>query len=263
MTEAIFKIKYDFVCSIGENCATAAYLKMCCLRDASYPFDWVAGMPVPQRVDMLLNGFPHFLRKEDLVPEDFYPFGQDKETGTPVKTFRDKFTNVIFVHDFTNTKSLDEEYPGVKAKYDRRIKRLLQKIQDSKRILLVSRQWEDPYNYQEILDMQKNLSKAYPDKLINLLCLENDVTKTAPEYISLSEHVLLVKHSLVGHGYKGNVPNNMEIFTQIQIPGLWWLKLKRRMLRKAIRVLASLRYPFSHKKRHEFMEEKKKKWLRE
>ncbi len=263
MTEALLNVKYDFVCSIGENCATAAYLKMCCLRDASYPFDWVAGMPMQLRVDMLLNGFQGFLEKENLVPEDFYPFGQDKETGTPVKTYRDKYTNVIFVHDFTDPIPFDEAFPKVKAKYDRRITRLLKKIQDSKQILLISRQWKDPYDYKDVLKMQERLAEAYPDKLINLLLLENDNTKSAPEYVPLSEHVLLVRHALVGKGYKGNVPNNMSIFSQIRMPMLWWRILKRKMLRKTMRVLASLRYPFSHKKRHQFMEEKQKAWLRE
>ena len=254
---------YDFVFSIGENCATAMYLKSCCLRDASYPFDWLAGMPIPKRIELILSGFSRFMEKEDFVQESFYPFGMDRETGTPETTYRNTYTDLLFVHDFKEPIPFDEAYPKVKEKYERRINRLLKKLQDSQRILLVGRQWHSTFDVQAIVEAHEKLVRAYPGKIINILILQNDMTKRHAEYIPVSEHALLVKHALHGKRFKGNIPNNMEIFTRIKMPNLFWRRLRHRVLQKIIRVLATLHYPFSHKKRHQFMDEKKKAWLRE
>lgn len=64
MNHMIFNTEFDIVISIGEDCSCAFYLKDLCLRDASYPFDWLCNATFEKRIELIVNKFDGFYSKK-------------------------------------------------------------------------------------------------------------------------------------------------------------------------------------------------------
>ena len=67
------KIEYDFIVSIGADCACTRYLRKNNLQKESYPFDWLTDVWSPGgalggRFDLILNDFKDFMEFDDLKP---------------------------------------------------------------------------------------------------------------------------------------------------------------------------------------------------
>jgi len=60
------KEKYDFIVSIGSDCTCSGILRARKLQDFSFPFDWLAGGRLNDRISLVVNDFKDFLNKEDL-----------------------------------------------------------------------------------------------------------------------------------------------------------------------------------------------------
>jgi len=130
----LFNRKFDLVISLGDDCACAMYLKKFFLREASYPFDWLCHATFEKRIELIVNNFNGFLKKENLRwfarsetdPHDFKnDYYADIETG------------FHFLHDFKEGVPLDIAYDPVYEKYQRRIARLYYNTAKAKRILFV------------------------------------------------------------------------------------------------------------------------------
>lgn len=121
---------YDIVFSIGEACSCSSSLRASGLQLLSYPLDWVFGRDFVGRCEILASGFSDYINKNDLE----YVFS---ERSIKCKAYHNKLNDITFNHDFLEDTPFDEMYDVVFEKYQRRIKRLLDKLSNSKRILIV------------------------------------------------------------------------------------------------------------------------------
>ena len=146
--------KYDLIVPLGSFCATARFLQKKGLRKQSLPFDWIKPIPINQAIDFIENGFTDFLNPEDL---EQLPVADGKNFN--VLNIR---TGVYFVHDFPKELTVSDYFPTVKAKYDRRIKRLYDSIATSKDILFlhIHNPPQDGVPCDETITNDENISKA-------------------------------------------------------------------------------------------------------
>lgn len=122
--------EYDLIFSLGEACSCATALKDANLRLASYPFDWMFGSDFLNRCKMLASKFERFIEKEDLE----FSF---EARSIKCNAYYNNYNNIVFNHDFLKDLPFDEAYKLVREKYDRRIQRLLNDIEKSKRVLVL------------------------------------------------------------------------------------------------------------------------------
>ena len=133
------KRSYDIIYSLGCNCSTAGFLNKHYLRNTSGPFDWWAVTPFPEefdwRIRLICTHFEGFMQKENMERE---PLPEGAPEDTLFQNYLDHFgPGFHFPHDFPAGVPFEQAYPKVKAKYERRIARFYQKIQESERVLLV------------------------------------------------------------------------------------------------------------------------------
>lgn len=166
---AIPKEEYDAIISLGNNCASTIILREAGLQEKTFPFDWLASDSFESRILMLINGFKDFFNREDFfIREDYIA------TDKKFDAYKNHRTEFYFYHDFSKEQSFDDVFDEVKVKYERRIKRLYEKIAVSKKILFV---WFDKKNVltnQQINNAYALLSKKFPNQNISFLILEND-----------------------------------------------------------------------------------------
>lgn len=164
----MFRAKFDRVISIGEQCGCALYLRKHFLRFASYPLDWIGGPDFGTRVDLITRRFAGFLEREDLVFSEVTP---DMKHDVWVN----KVTGFHFVHDFDHGKAMDEAFPEVKRKYDRRIERFFRHIDAARRVLLVYWSRDKMVPAEELVPAQQRLSRFF-GKDVYLLVIQHDAT---------------------------------------------------------------------------------------
>ena len=165
----LFDTKFDLVISIGEDCACSSYLRRCKLQDFSYPFDWLTKASFITRMELILNDFSDFLKKENLYSLDKSKYNQIDEK---CDYWADKKYDFYFYHDFPAGEPFEQSYPAVKEKYSRRTKRLYDQIEKSDKILFV---WWSRDKHQDVEVVQNyyyKLIKRFADKSIYLLLIE-------------------------------------------------------------------------------------------
>lgn len=133
MKEDMMKKKYDLVFGIGAACLCSQMLRKTGLQFSSYPFDWLYGTDFSGRVDILTNDFKDFVNKEDLT----FINATNGDKDNPCDVYNNVKNGITFNHDFPQGVPLEQSYPAVKAKYDRRIDRLLKRIERSENTLIV------------------------------------------------------------------------------------------------------------------------------
>ena len=158
---------YDLVLPLGGKCSCAQVLQKRGLRLASYPFDWLYGSNLRGRTDLVMKGFCGWLEKGDLRERPPVPWN-DKAI------YENTVTGLGYSHDFLLGQSLDEQYPDVKAKYDRRIARLLQNLSAAKRTLLF---WIQVPAYGRIPEGDLDyclqaFRRRYPENQVDLLAFD-------------------------------------------------------------------------------------------
>lgn len=180
---------YDTIFSLGEACSCTDVLRNSFLQFCSYPFDWINGPEFIERCKIVAAKFDRYINKEDLI------FSQYVES-TGMNVYLNKYNNVVFNHDFKATVPFDEMYEISKKKYDRRISRLLDNINSSKRVLMVY--IETPttnhkiVDDSEILEGYRIVKEAFSSDIeINLVYISNKkdikTTKTL-----LNENILKI-----------------------------------------------------------------------
>lgn len=163
---------FDAVFSLGYNCRCAMYLRDAHLRDCSSPFDWVTGAGFEQRIDMLTSTFEGWLVKENLkLVEQTLPPGALKEH----ERYDDQKTGFVYLHDFDVGASFDVAYESVVAKYDRRIRRLQQRLDTGGRYLFVW--WSvEPLSTDRLLSGLDRVQRRFGMSEISLLAVDNQET---------------------------------------------------------------------------------------
>lgn len=101
--------------SLGWYCGTAASMEKHGLRSFAYPFDWVSSLDFGGVFYQMETNFAEFLEYDNLEQ-------------TSITTFRDMKYNLIFPHDIEL--SLKKEYSKIYEKYQRRIQRFRDSIEE-------------------------------------------------------------------------------------------------------------------------------------
>lgn len=164
------KGQYQAVFSLGDNCLPAIQLERNGLRPYSGPLDWLA---IPQITDLnrlLLNRFSGFM--------DLNHLQVISKVSDRLFLVEESFYHLYFNHDFfthNNTENQLSAHPEVKAKYDRRISRFLEKIATSQRILFI----HTGGTFDEILTLNTVLSQI----VVNDYCLLHVIHAPIPGII--------------------------------------------------------------------------------
>lgn len=178
--------KYDVIFSIGSACLCSQMLRRSGLQFCSYPFDWLAGCDFSGRIDFLVSDFKDFFNRED-----FHFTGKDNaDEHNPCDVYENNKTGIAFNHDFARGVPFDVSYPAVKAKYDRRINRLLNDIDSHKNILIVFTEVpsgnSENINDDILISGYNKIIQRFPNKNIDLLyisCTPNKSERQIGEHI--------------------------------------------------------------------------------
>ncbi len=163
--------KYEVIFSIGSACLCSQMLRRSGLQFCSYPFDWLFGCDFSGRIDILISGFKDFLNKEDL----HFTGKCNSDERNPCDVYRNDKTGITFNHDFAQGVPFDVAYPAIKAKYDRRINRLLNNIDNHKDILIVFTETPSQDHTTDVISDDVLISgydkiiQRFPNKNIDLL----------------------------------------------------------------------------------------------
>ena len=173
------KKSYDLIFSIGEACSCTQSLRDSKLQVFSYPLDWLFGSNFEGRMSILLNDFERFIDKDDLKYSFYTP-------SIKCDAYENTFNGIVFNHDFLKRVEFNEMYKQVKAKYDRRIARLLSQIRRAKSILIVYLETPNCVNKLTdddiITEQLHKIKEKYPNKIINILYFTNDKDMNSMEY---------------------------------------------------------------------------------
>ncbi len=157
--------EYHFVCSFGCNCSVAYQLKYRGLRTDAYPFDWVyykSEKAIYTIANNFKDGFKNYMLKENLkempVNKSHLGFVQ----------YEDAFASFIWANHFKkNINDKDSDYEKVKAKFDKRFKRLLDSVNKSEKVLFVFTTdfvvGVEPFQY-----LIRELKNLYPEKIFDI-----------------------------------------------------------------------------------------------
>lgn len=159
--------KYDVVFSLGAACLCSQMLRKKNLQFCSYPFDWIAGGDFAFRAGLLASDFKDFFNKADL---SFTGEPNGSETH-PCEVCLNERTQMRFPHDFPSGVDFETAFPEVKAKYDRRIKRLIDDIEQNRDILIVYvMPPREPVESDTVLrECHNKIVRRFPNKNIDLL----------------------------------------------------------------------------------------------
>ena len=182
--------EYDLAFSLGFACACSQSLRDNGLQTASFPFDWVLTTGLGASVDMLTRGFDGWFAREDLRLWDVRISG-----GYVSRVYRDVRHGFVFAHDFTNVEPIETHYAAAKARYDRRAKRLLERIGAAKRVLAVyvGHPAEPRIPDEDLVSARRRLADRFPGVQIDLLYFFEDPDCRTTESFDPAEGVRAVR----------------------------------------------------------------------
>ena len=184
----LFGRKFDFVFSLGENCAAAMYLRKFKLRDMSSPLDWVCNVPLLDRINLILNDFSGFLQKENLVQIS------KMEGGDPRHDYyHDEKLGFKFYHDFPGKIPLEQSFAEVKGKYDRRIARFIARLQKARRVLCVWSGYEIETSDEDLILAVKKMGEKFPHADICLIATQSDMRLSRVRECNITKNVIRYK----------------------------------------------------------------------
>jgi len=119
---------YDLAFSVGATCRCSMSLREGGLQYQSFPYDWTGGPTVNQKVELLCRDFDGWLVRENIVR-----YGEFNHSCC----WRDKVLGFFYIHEFTDKKPFNEQFPVVRDRMFRRARRLTKLLATSKRVLVV------------------------------------------------------------------------------------------------------------------------------
>lgn len=171
------KEHYDLVFALGSACLATQTLRASGLQYATFPLDWIYGMGMRGRAELVAEDFAGWMEPADFEPIDNpNAFGHDP--------YRNRKTGMDFPHDFEKGVPFASSFAAVKAKYDRRIGRFQKLVASAKEALVV---WVgDPRDEVGIADDEIEaalgaLSRRFPGTEFHLIVLECDRSRTIAE----------------------------------------------------------------------------------
>lgn len=109
----ILKYKYKNIIPLGYYCGICQELERKGFRKYSLPFDWLITQDFEKVLFCIKSSFENFLLKDNLR----------QEVDVNPNYYHDTVLDMHFYHDFKSTTTLAQQFPYVKKKYERRIKR--------------------------------------------------------------------------------------------------------------------------------------------
>lgn len=197
MSDSVFNRSYDIILPLGEGCPTAMMLKYCGMRFSSSPFDWLKVGNLQAQAEILSSRFKCFMELGDLVLSP-------AQTNPKNKVVSNRRWNYASHHDFSRERSIEESYPEVRSKYERRIKRLLSALDEGCSTLLC---WIDyPFQTSEIsrdsiMESLERIQAAYPKSSFALVYIHNSDKHQAPLTEMLSPHITKITAAYNAHDY--------------------------------------------------------------
>lgn len=133
------KQHYDLIFGLGPACSCTMSLRKARLQHLSFPFDWIGPKPGTDEFlhDVLIRA-RHIADEFSgrwLCTEDFTHF--DPPPTHPRDCYFNEGLKLLFIHDFEKGDDFAATFPRVQAKYAKRIRRLLELIRSSQRVLLL------------------------------------------------------------------------------------------------------------------------------
>ena len=179
--------RYDFIFSIGQACSCTENLRKARLQVFSYPFDWLYGTDLENRVKLLTSGFKNWFNEVD------FSFVEDKP-GARFHVYKNRKTGLIFNHDFPREEDFKTGYGTVSEKYGRRVARLLNKIETSRKVLAVY--IEQPYTEDfipdaKLIELQRQLAEKFGAGAIDLLYVHKGRSRQA-EWRDVTDGVMIL-----------------------------------------------------------------------
>lgn len=132
MRIADLKGTYDAIFSLGDLCLASMQLEKFDLRPYAGPLDWMATYNLADVNRLLRNHFANFMEYNNLVVEN--------RISDQLYLVRETNYDFLSNHDFfthNNFPPYLAAYPEVKAKYDRRVQRFMEKMAYSRNILFI------------------------------------------------------------------------------------------------------------------------------
>ena len=252
--KSMLSAKYDFVCSVGSDCGCAWHLATNRLRPASYPLDWVGTelIGIEGVAALIDRDFKGFLDPENLERNPNPPRGPTDDHKHDY--YCDRGAGIIAIHDFPTGVPLEESYPAVKAKYDRRIDRFYRTMRASRRVLLVYWTWRVYSKPEAILKAAEIFRAKFPEQRVDLLVMRNaDVQGIHPEI--LEDGVFAIDgsfHPAGGHPAYGDVEINRKVFSCIRLRGEHRRRWRKKLNRIRLRIVSA--FIFDRAKRHAYRE---------
>ena len=162
------KRKYDFVFSLGSACLCSQSLRNAGLQYASYPLDWVWGGDMRMRTDLVVGGFDCWFEKADFQacpnPD---AFGHEP--------YVNRKTGMLFPHAYPKGVPIDECFPAVRERMDRQVARLYDRLEKSRRVLIV---WigdtrdKKGVSRDDVEYCLKSFSRRWPNDAFEMLALD-------------------------------------------------------------------------------------------
>lgn len=197
--------KFDLFVPFGSICMASWNLRKNGLQTESMPYDWIGPANLDTELGFLENGFAGLIEKDKLE----YFGRKDHEAHFRMPN------GVTFQHDFT--KENLEEYPKVEAKYQRRIKRLYEKLTRARSVMFVHFDYDYPKE-EELKDAVSRLKKLYPQKRIRLLYVALDEALQGWRLETENEDYTLAVLEFDKDGsWVGNMPLIREIFSPYKL----------------------------------------------
>lgn len=226
--------QYDLIVPIGAACSCTSTLRIKNLQYFSYPFDWLFGAGFLNRVRILTNNFENWLNIEDLeiVGTRQYPRHSN--------IYLNKKTDITYNHDFMTDTPLDIEFPLVKEKYDRRINRVINQIENSDNVLFVYIERPDirkDLSDEELKEGYELLKNRFPNVDINILYTFSipDVNYKERKILNISEHIIRIDLDYDEHNkeypFNVDIKKVIKVFKNISISDKF-LNSKQKLYRK-------------------------------
>ena len=213
---------YDIAISLGQYCITSTALRRNNLQAESMIFDWSAGIlfdvcglgGLEGKVNLICNDFKDFFNLEDLENR-----GNNQENDTYNLWIVNKRTGLQYKHDFPAWQPVEEAYPFVKARLDRRIKRLYSEIESSDRVLFCFFARDIGFTDELLIEQQVKLARKFPNKGIDFLYILQNSSYSVDKYdiCDLNDNVKKIEMNFI-HPTDPVYPESWNGNTEIYYP---------------------------------------------
>ncbi len=197
---------YDLVIGLGDMCQVAFQLSTHNQTFATFPFDWVL-TPFESLYSFLASEGAFFLDIDKLI----FVTGKPSYLNATMTYIEDTVYHIQFLHDFALSPDFLKNYYGIKAKYDRRLKRLLNELHSTKKILFIRR----GISYQQAILLDNLLHNLYPQLTYTIVAL--DSTEEIKQDWKLGRVKNLYLRELSPWQWYGDTQAWLEILSQFPI----------------------------------------------